>query len=472
VQQLKRLKQFLLGTKQGSSSRTSPQQLQSAQNQTRPKRSRQEKGQQQPLGTARRHRLSPIVREQPPQNAPASDRAPENGSAKLPSARPVQRLAGRHAQRRNRRPEASPLNPPKQKAQTPTPPKFLLYALRLLIVGIGLGAISGTLLSALEKTNISLSASATSAKQSAQKAAANPAVRPPALPLKQESAELKTQVQKLVARSPQFQLGVVLADLDTGIYLNIEGTTTFAAASTIKLPLLIAFFQEVDAGKIALEEMLTMKEELIAGEAGTMQYQKPGTQFSALETATKMITISDNTATNMIIERLGGVEALNQRFRRWGLHATTIQNFLPDVEGTNLTSPMDLAKLMAMVNRGDLVSMRSRDRLLEILRNVVTNDLLPRGLDENAKISHKTGNIGSLIADAGLIDTPTGKRYIAVVMVKRPRNDAKAKELIREISRSAYQYFNRPVSSPKVSPSPNVTNTPAESSRSVAAEAQ
>ena len=79
-----------------------------------------------------------------------------------------------------------------------------------------------------------------------------------------------------------------------------------------------------------------------------MQFQDPGKQFTALETATKMITISDNTATNMLIERLGGAEALNQRFREWGLTQTAIRNVLPDLEGTNTTSAKDLAYLLTL----------------------------------------------------------------------------------------------------------------------------
>ncbi|MGD2180031.1 serine hydrolase [Lusitaniella coriacea] len=340
-------------------------------------------------------------------------------------------------------------------------PTTLRYILRLLILGIGLGAIAGTFLAALDPTRKILPAEANQSQQVEKK---KKTAKSSALPMKAESSELNAKVREIVAQYPQFQPSFLFVDLDTGEYVKLGDTTAVAAASTIKVPILIAFFQDVDAGKIALDEMLTMQEESMAGESGTMQYKAVGTKFSALETATKMITISDNTATNMIIDRLGGAEALNQRFQEWGLQSTTIQNPLPDVEGTNTTSPADLANLMAMVNTGSLVSLRSRDRLLEIMRNVVTNDLLPQGLENGATIAHKTGNIGEMIADAGIIDTPTGKRYIAVVMVERPHNDRQGRELIRSLSRTVYQYFTAP---PKL---PNVTTTPATASDSVATE--
>ena len=85
--------------------------------------------------------------------------------------------------------------------------------------------------------------------------------------------------------------------------------------------------------------------------------------------------------------------------------------------------------------------MRSRDRLLGIMRGTVTNTLLPQGIEENAIIAHKTGDIGTVIGDAGIIDMPSGKRYVAAVMVKRPHNAPQGRTLIQEISKTAYQHF-------------------------------
>jgi beta-lactamase class A len=280
------------------------------------------------------------------------------------------------------------------------------------------------------------------------------------LKLSQEITPLKTAVQKITATYPQLQPGIFLLDLETGNYLNLGGSDTLAAASTIKLPVAVAFFQDFDAGKIRLDEQLTLTTKDIATGSGEMQYKPPGTKFTVLETITKMMTISDNTATNMIINRLGGAEVLNQRFRAWGLTATAIQNRLPDIEGTNTSSARDMANLLAMVAQGDLISMGGRDRLLQIMQRTAINSLLPKGLGEGATIAHKTGSIGSLLADVGLIDLPTGKRYIAAVIVKRPREDKQAQELIRQVSRAAYQYFNQQVPTPNSSPAQTSSVTP------------
>jgi beta-lactamase class A len=282
---------------------------------------------------------------------------------------------------------------------------------------------------------------------------------PVVLKVSQELTPLATTIRGLTAQYPGLTLGMFLIDLDNGHYIDLNSGSTFAAASMIKVPILVAFLQDVDAGKIRLDEMLTMQQGDVASESGDMQYQPVGTQYTALETAFKMITISDNTATNMLIARLGGAEQLNQRFRAWGLTNTMIRNPLPDVKGTNTTTPKELSGLLAMVTQGDLLSLRSRDRLLDIMRSTVTNSLLPAGLPPEVIIAHKTGNINAVIGDTGMVDMPSGKRYIISVIVQRSTDDGRAQELIRQISHEVYQSLSQPpANNGSASASPVSTN--------------
>lgn len=317
------------------------------------------------------------------------------------------------------------------------------YVVRLLILGIGISAFVGTLLSVLDPTTQGLVNASSKTEETQVQASPTSASEQGKLPLTQELLPLKVQIQTLIGKNSELQPGVFVVDLDTGAYIDWDGGLIFAAASTIKVPILVAFFQAVDAGEVRLDEVLTMQPEMVAGGSGDMQYKPAGSKFTALDVATKMITISDNTATNMLIARLGGVNFLNQKFNSWGLTTTVIRNPLPDLAGTNTTSPKELAYLMSMVNQGKLLSMRSRDWLLDIMRRTENQTLLPKGLGQGAMIAHKTGNIGSVLADAGLVDMPTGKRYIVAVMVRRPHDDASAQNLISEISRITYDYFDR-----------------------------
>jgi beta-lactamase class A len=315
----------------------------------------------------------------------------------------------------------------------------------MLILSIGIGVLAGTVLSAWNPASSPFVAASTQGIKQASSVPGAPAPTnsgPSQLQLTQEIAPLKAKLEALLQQYSGFTPGVFLLDLDSNNYLDLSGTHSFAAASTIKVPILIALFQEVDAGKIRLDEKLTLTKEMIAQGSGDMQYLQPGSQFTVLDVATKMIIISDNTATNMLIARLGGLSALNQRFNSWGLTETILNSVLPDLKGTNVTSPKELTSLMVRVSQGDLVSLRSRDRILDIMRRTVNNSQLPQGLGEGATIAHKTGDIGTLIGDVGLVDMPNGKRYVATVLVKRAFNDDRAYDLIQKISRTIYQHLS------------------------------
>ena len=337
-------------------------------------------------------------------------------------------------------------NSNQRRQRTHRPPSRIaglgLAMARLLIAGVGLGALAGTVLANINFITPLVANDTLPVEQPSKEThVERTAVTPSDSFSNGEIAALKKKLEALATAQTTLKPEAFFVDLDNGAYVNLGGENPIAAASTIKIPILVAFFKAVDEQKIHLDETLTMKPALIAKGSGDMQYQEPGKQYTALETTTKMITISDNTATNMLIERLGGAEALNQQFREWGLTQTAIRAVLPDLEGTNTTSAKDLAYLLTLIDRGELVSLRSRDRLLGIMRETVTNTLLPQGIEENAIIAHKTGDIGTVIGDAGIIDMPSGKRYVAAVMVKRPHNDPQGRTLIQEISQTAYQHF-------------------------------
>lgn len=339
-----------------------------------------------------------------------------------------------------------PATRPARRARSPRrrarPPKLLVYFTRFVVLGVGVAGLAGTTLSVWNpalrshgETPVPIRQNAVTQPLPKGEGPASPEER---LALGKELSSLKSRLGTLAAQMPGLTLAAFLYDTETGNFMNLQGAGPISAASTIKVPVLVAFLQDVDAGLIKLDEPLTMQPSQIATGSGDLQDQPPGTVYTALETASWMIINSDNTATNMLIDRLGGAEKLNQRFQDWGLKHTILRNPLPDLEGTNTTSPEDLVRLMAFVNQGELLSLRSRDRMLAIMQRTYTKSLLPQGLGEGAIISHKTGDIGSVVGDVGLVDLPNGKRYIIAAMVQRPFNDGRAQELIRLVSRSIY----------------------------------
>ncbi|MCJ2543131.1 serine hydrolase [Thermostichus vulcanus] len=246
-----------------------------------------------------------------------------------------------------------------------------------------------------------------------------------------------------LAAQPGLTAGALFWDVETGNFAGVQPDQAFPAASVIKIPILLAFFQAVETGQVQMDEMLTLREDLKGGGAGVLQTRAIGSQVSALEAATLMGTVSDNFATNLIIDRLGGREALNQKFRQWGLQHTQISWWLPDLEGTNTSSPRDMVWLLSQVEQGRMLNRRNRDRFLDILWRTQRPSYFRPSLGQEVRIAHKTGTLRSVVGDAGIIDLPNGRRYLAAVWVKRETpNDAKAEELIANLSQAAYEYWS------------------------------
>ncbi|MEM8807082.1 MAG: serine hydrolase [Cyanobacteria bacterium P01_G01_bin.38] len=397
--------------------------------------------------TSRRNR-----RRQRDRSANDSQRRPQSEPvySSLPPERPRRRGRSSTLRGTTGRPGHTTLPP------LPKAPKPVLVGIQLLIIGVGVAALAGTLLSVLTPADVQIGSpdpAPTASRTESVVMAKNRSTEATGLSVSQEITSLKAQLEALPELTPGLTPAVYLFDLDTGKYVDLAGQQALPAASTIKLPILLAFFQEVDAGRITVEQIMAMQATQIAGGSGDMQGQPPGTQYTALEVATQMIINSDNTATNMMIDLLGGAESLNQRFQVWGLSQTQITTPLPDLDGTNTTSPYDLVKVMAMLHKGELLSLRSRDRVLNILQRTYNKNLLPSGIEEAALTYNKTGDIGAVLGDVALVDLPNGKRYAIAALVQRPENDGRAGELIRRISQTVAQEMNQAIN-PTLPPNP------------------
>ena len=261
------------------------------------------------------------------------------------------------------------------------------------------------------------------------------------IPAGQQLTWLKDRLSSIRKTYPSLSTGLLFVDLETGDYVDFNSDKVYPTASVIKLPILVAFLQDVDAGKISLNETWTMTNDVIVGGSGEFQDLPVNTKFTAQNVIEKMITISDNTATNMVIKRMGGIKYVNQRFAQLGLTNTRLRNWLPDLGGTNTTTLKELAQILAMLDRQSVLSRNSQANAFDILRRVKNRKLLAAGLGAGATIAHKTGYIGTMLGDAGIIEMPNGKRYIGAVIVESDRADS-AWDFVPEVSQTVYSYFN------------------------------
>lgn len=331
----------------------------------------------------------------------------------------------------------------------------LLLVLRLLVMGAGLGVIAGTSLRLLAP-RLALGASSQAPRSEpapgfgATTAGPSAAAQLGRFEPRTELVALSKRWQQLAAVHKDLTASGFLLVLDDGRFAQLQSDLPLPAASSIKTPILLLALEALDAGQLRWGEPLAMTKEVVGGGAGWMASRPVGTRFPVFEAATEMIRVSDNTATNLLIKRLGGEQAVNQRFAAQGLAATVINNWLPDLEGTNTTSARDLARSIALVDIGDKLSPRGRDLFREILGTSRTNTLIPLGLlqglgrdgaDPDAELRsfgitayNKTGDIGIAYADGSLVQLPTGQRAVLAFMVKGPFNDPRSTDLIRAMA--------------------------------------
>ncbi|MEO1003636.1 MAG: serine hydrolase [Cyanobacteria bacterium J06638_7] len=328
----------------------------------------------------------------------------------------------------------------------------LLLLLRLAVMGAGLGVLAGTglrlLAPRLAEGNLPALGQLGAAPQPA--ALASGEFQP-----KQELTALSGRWQQLAAGQKDLKATAFLLVLDDGRFAQLAADQPMPAASSIKTPILVVALEDLDAGKLGWNAQLQLTEKLVGGGAGWMATRPIGTRFPFHEAATEMIRVSDNTATNLTIEKLGGKAAVNSRFVAMGLTATKLNNWLPDLDGTNTTSARDLARSIALVDTGQTLSPRARDHFREIMATSRTDTLIPlgllQGLGKDAQdpdpdllslgISalNKTGDIGTAYADAALIQLPNGQRAVAAFLVTGPFNDPRCADLIRAMAGAAAQ---------------------------------
>jgi len=331
----------------------------------------------------------------------------------------------------------------------------LLLVLRLLVMGAGLGVIAGTSLRLLAP-RLALGASSQAPRSEpapgfgATTAGPSAAAQLGRFEPRTELVALSKRWQQLAAVHKDLTASGFLLVLDDGRFAQLQSDLPLPAASSIKTPILLLALEALDAGQLRWGEPLAMTKEVVGGGAGWMASRPVGTRFPVFEAATEMIRVSDNTATNLLIKRLGGEQAVNQRFAAQGLAATVVNNWLPDLEGTNTTSARDLARAIALVDIGDKLSPRGRDLFREIMGTSRTNTLIPLGLlqglgrdgaDPDAELRsfgitayNKTGDIGIAYADGALVQLPTGQRAVLAIMVKGPFNDPRSTDLIRAMA--------------------------------------
>ena len=182
----------------------------------------------------------------------------------------------------------------------------------------------------------------------------------------------------------------------------------FEAASVIKLPIMAEAFRQFEAGEMRPDERIVIRKEDKLPSCGALTYMHDGLEVTALDLVTLMIILSDNTATNLLIEMLS-MEKINKMIDDMGLTGTRLNRklFRPELSAQgiqNYVTARDMGRMLDMMLRGQLVSPESSKAMLAILRNQRLNGKMPFYLHSRGiPVAHKTGEDDGITHDVGVI---------------------------------------------------------------------
>ena len=254
-----------------------------------------------------------------------------------------------------------------------------------------------------------------------------------------EIANLKSQLQSLMSQYPTIKPSIYVWEYENGKYIDINADELYSAASIIKLPVLVRLFKSIEAGQMTIYDEMLLTDYYQSSGSGDLQYAQTGRKYSLDQLAKTMIQDSDNTATNMLMAKMGGMDDVNIGLRDWGISKTYVRTWLPDLKGTNKTTAKDIAKILYNLDNPGFLNINSREYIVDYLSHVKNNRLIAAGLGEGALFMHKTGDIGTMLGDAGIVFAPNGKKYIVVILANRPYNSSLGKDFIVKASSLIYK---------------------------------
>ena len=204
---------------------------------------------------------------------------------------------------------------------------------------------------------------------------------------------------------------------------------------------MIELFKSIEAGQLTLNDRISMTEYYKSEGSGSLQFKGLNNSYTVDELARVMITESDNSATNMLMSAIGGMNGMNNALRRWGMDKTRINDWLPDLAGTNVSTAREMAAMLYNIDNPAFLTLNSREKIVDYMSHVHNNRLIQAGLPANVPFIHKTGDIGKMLGDAGIVYTPNGKKYIVVMFVNRPYNSPLGKDFIVKASSLIYSHM-------------------------------
>jgi beta-lactamase class A len=241
-------------------------------------------------------------------------------------------------------------------------------------------------------------------------------------------------------------MGVAIEDLTTGDHYFLREDEVFAQASSIKIAVLADLYLQAQQDKLKLTDLYTVQSSDLVPDSDIMNGLTPGvTRVTLRDLATMMVAVSDNAATNVLIDRVG-MKNINSMLDSFGLVHTRLRRKMMDLEAAkegreNISTPREMMTLLDNIYRGKLLG---KELTADFFKMLSTNkeSFIPRDLPADLKIANKPGELEAVRNDSGIVFVE-GRPYVICVMTAFLLNEREGEEAISKVSLAAWQMFDR-----------------------------
>lgn len=241
-------------------------------------------------------------------------------------------------------------------------------------------------------------------------------------------------------------LGYAIKDLSTGETFFHNADLVFPVASSIKLTVLLELMRQAEQGKVSLDEKHTVRRSETVGGDPILYLLGDGTVTMTLrDLAVLMVVLSDNSAANILIDRVG-MENINSGVARLGLTETRLRRRMIDIEAArrgneNVSTPREMLTLLERLHAGQALDPAHTKEFFSLLRLPKKSEF-NRALPAGVAIADKPGELDAVRCDVGIIEVQGHPFALSIMTTYLAHND-EGERAIEEIARLAYAYFDR-----------------------------
>jgi beta-lactamase class A len=271
---------------------------------------------------------------------------------------------------------------------------------------------------------------------------ARPQPRPLAVPL---AAKLQADLDRTAA-SVDGVMGIYAENLDSGQTFTVNADRVFPQGSSIKIPILITLLRQDEQGRLHLSDRVVVRRADMVGGSGVLQDFGDGTSSLALrDLAALMVVLSDNTATNILIDRVG-MANVNAEIHQAGLAHTRLARKMMDqaaerADRENVSTPREMSTLIEKLDRGRLLDSAHTAMALQLLEDYKETPLRA-GIPAGITVADKPGSLPGVECDSGVV-LLQGAPYVISVMTAYDHDTGAVDGAITTVSRDVFDYFDR-----------------------------